>query len=132
MMDKYIILNRKVPRLIKLFIIICVIFLLNVYFFKTQTLTSYYSINSFITIIDNKYVLEVEIPINKLYLITNNNKIIINDQEQGYKIYAINNIKNPEFVSVYLFIDDILSLKEQKLNVKIKEKNRRNVSEIFR
>ena len=111
MLDKYIILNRKPNIIIHIFIYTSILFIiLIIYLSNILTYTSYYSKNSYITYINNNYFLKINIPINKLNLITTQNEIILDKIKYNYQIYKIdNNIKDNDYQTVYL---EIYNLKE--------------------
>ena len=117
MINSYIILNRKTPFIMKLYIFIIlsltlfVIWSINTFYY--QTFTQFHSkilkFNSF-------YYLEVLIPTKEVKQITSQNQIIIDSKKYNYKIYKIDaNItyKNKQnYQKIYL---EILNLEEDYL-----------------
>lgn len=133
MIDSYIILNRKPNFIIKLFIFI-VLFLatLVIWCINTFQYQSFFHIHSQILKINSFYYLEVLVPVKEVYLITNQNKIIIDSKEYNYQIYEIvpkvTYYQNNNYQKVYLEIEnleDTYLIDGYQIEVKLKKEKKK-------
>lgn len=133
MIDSYVIINRKTPLIIKMFIINFIILLLLVIWgINTLLLHSYIQIHSKFLNFESFYYLEVLIPVKEVNQITLQNQIIIDSKKYNYKIYKIDsNVtykNNQNYQKVYLEIlniDKSYLINGYELDVKIlKEKKK--------
>lgn len=126
MLDKYIILDREPNIVIKVFIYFLIVFvILLIYLSNRLSYTSYYSNNSYITFVLDDYYLKMDIPVNKLDLIINNNKIILDDRVYSYQIHSLEIGQSMNSQVIYLKIYDLdLSYKINNYIVKVMIKER--------
>ena len=133
MIDSYILLNRKTPLIIKLFILNFIILLLHVIWgINTLFFHSYIQIHSKFLNFESFYYLEVLIPVKEVKQITEQNQIIIDSQKYNYKVYKIeNNVvykDNQNYQKLYLEVlnlDESYMINGYELDVKIlKEKKK--------
>lgn len=112
MIDRYIILKRKPPMVIKLFIILILSFtILVIHCINTFYYISFFQIHSKILNKNNFYLSEILIPIEEVYFITKQDKLKIGNKEYNYQVYEIdpNAIyqENKNCRKVYLMIKDL-------------------------
>lgn len=135
MLDKYIILNRKPTIIISIFIYTFILFIaLILYLSNILTYTSYYKKNSCITYINNNYLLKLDIPIDKLNLVTKQNQIILDKNKYKYQVYKIdNNITSNNYQTVYLEIynlEDSYKFNNYCIKVLLKDKEQKIINYI--
>jgi len=136
MIDSYIILNRKVNFIIKIFIFnVLLLTILVIWCINTLQYQSFFHIHSQILKINSFYYLEVLIPVKEVNLITNQNKIIFDSKEYHYQVYEIVPeviyYQNDNCQKVYLEIhelEDIYKIDGYRVEVKIKKKNQKIIN----
>ena len=112
MIDGYIILNRKIPIIIKLFIFnICIIMIFLVWGINTLQYKKYFHIHSKIINFNSYFVLEVLIPEKEVNQVRENNKLFIGSKEYNYTIYKIEeSIIYKDNINYYKMYLDVLDL----------------------
>lgn len=112
MIDRYVILKRKPPIIMKLFI--CIIFFLTVLVIcsiNTFHFLLFRQVHSQILYKNNLFLLEVLIPAKEVNVITNQTKMRIGAEEYNYQVYEIDpNVvyeENTNYRKLYLLVDDL-------------------------
>ena len=132
MIDSYIILNRKVSPIIKIFILnIYIILVLLIWGINTLNYQNFFHIHSKVTKLNSYYVLEVLIPVKEVNQIIKQNTLIIGENKYNYKIYKIeDNIiyeNNNNYQKIYL---DVINLNDEylinnyRIEIKIPSENK--------
>lgn len=124
----YIILNKKTSNIINMFILISLMIVITLIVITQFKYIKYYEIKGMVVKNNDDYKLQLYIAPDKLNVIKNNKKIIIEEKEYEYKI---NSIDNEYTINNYLkVIIDIKLLEKDKINnnilqIKIQESNKK-------
>lgn len=127
----YIILNKKINFIIKLFISISITIFVTFIILSQINYTKYSKINGYVLENDNKYQLSLYLSPYELKIINNTNKLIIDKKEYEYKIdyvakdYIILNNKNYINVVLDINLDEKDKIVNNIINLKIKEANKK-------
>ncbi len=90
MLDTYIIMNRKVGFIIKIFIInVSILLLLVIFWINTSTYKSYFQFHSLVVETTPFNFIEVLIPAKEVSYITNQDEIIIDSKKYHYQVEQI-------------------------------------------
>ena len=130
--DSYIIENRKIGFVIKVFIIISIIIFVSLIILSGLRYKKYYQTIGIVIRDENKYKLTLYLDPYKLKIIKNNNVLIIDDLEYKYTINYINNeyVISNNYTNYLNVVLDIELKKEDKienniLQVKVLESNKK-------
>lgn len=124
----HIILNKKTNNIINMFILISLMIIITLITITQFKYIKYYEIKGMVVKNNEEYKLQLYIDPNKLNVVKNNKKIIIEEKEYEYKI---NSIDNEHTINNYLKVTiDIKLLEKDKINnnilqTKIQESNKK-------
>jgi len=133
MIDSYIILNRKINPIIKIFLLnICIIIVLLIWGINTLNYKSFFHIHSKVTNFNSYYVLEVLIPKKEVNQIIKQNELFIGDKKYKYITYKIDNDiiykDNINYQKLYLKVNNLdkdYLFNNYRLDIKILRDNKK-------
>lgn len=109
MFDKYILLNRKPSKILKIYIIALLLLLFILTFFVVKIkFTPYLIKRAEIVYVENNYYLKLNTKINELNDLSSNKIILIDNKKYFYKNYKINSKGiNSDVVILYLDVENM-------------------------